>query len=140
MEDLLDQANEVQDMMGRAYGVPDDIDEDELQAGKERELTFIEIIHMCFADAMMGEWIELDALGDEMFDVEEESPAYLNAPEAGSAPLPNVTEADIIAVSRDLSRWDCHWGSSNLFFKIRIRWINKRNRCFNKILKFIILI
>lgn len=33
MEDLLEQANEVQEIMSRSYGVPQDIDEDELQAG-----------------------------------------------------------------------------------------------------------
>lgn len=50
MEDIMDQANEIQETLGRSYGVPDDIDEDELEA-------------------------ELDALGDEMF--EEEEPSYL---------------------------------------------------------------
>ncbi|EGG06877.1 uncharacterized protein MELLADRAFT_35807, partial [Melampsora larici-populina 98AG31] len=34
MEDLIEQANEVQESLGRSYGVPDEIDEDELQAGK----------------------------------------------------------------------------------------------------------
>lgn len=32
MEDLIEQANEVQGSLGRAYGVPDEIDEEELQA------------------------------------------------------------------------------------------------------------
>jgi charged multivesicular body protein 5 len=32
MEDLIEQANEVQESLGRSYGVPDEIDEDELQA------------------------------------------------------------------------------------------------------------
>lgn len=34
MEDLLEQANEIQETMARSYAVPDEIDEDELQAGK----------------------------------------------------------------------------------------------------------
>jgi hypothetical protein len=34
MEDLIEQANEVQESLGRSYGVPDQIDEDELQAGQ----------------------------------------------------------------------------------------------------------
>lgn len=34
MEDLLEQSNEIQEVMGRSYGVPDDLDEDDLQAGK----------------------------------------------------------------------------------------------------------
>lgn len=50
MEDIMDQANEIQETLGRSYGVPDDIDEDELEA-------------------------ELDALGDELY--EEEEPSYL---------------------------------------------------------------
>ena len=33
MEDLLEQSNEIQEVMGRSYGVPDDLDEDDLQAG-----------------------------------------------------------------------------------------------------------
>lgn len=34
MEDLIEQANEVQESLGRSYGVPDEVDEDELQAGR----------------------------------------------------------------------------------------------------------
>ena len=33
MEDMIEQANEIQESLGRSYGVPDEIDEDELQAG-----------------------------------------------------------------------------------------------------------
>lgn len=33
MEDLLEQANEIQDALGRSYAVPDEIDELDLQAG-----------------------------------------------------------------------------------------------------------
>ncbi|KAG8928308.1 hypothetical protein FRC03_000825 [Tulasnella sp. 419] len=49
MEDLIEQANEIQESLGRSYGVPEEIDEDELQA-------------------------ELDAL--ETLE-EEETPSYL---------------------------------------------------------------
>ncbi|KAG8960809.1 hypothetical protein FRC00_014095, partial [Tulasnella sp. 408] len=49
MEDMIEQANEIQESLGRSYGVPDEIDEDELQA-------------------------ELDAL--ETLE-EEETPSYL---------------------------------------------------------------
>ncbi|KAL7753653.1 Vacuolar protein-sorting-associated protein 60 [Sorochytrium milnesiophthora] len=62
MEDLLEQANEVQEMLGRTYGLPDDIDEADLEA-------------------------ELDALGDELLMEEEETPSYLIETE----PLPGVT-------------------------------------------------
>ena len=34
MEDLLEQANEIQETISRSYAVPDEIDEDELQAGQ----------------------------------------------------------------------------------------------------------
>jgi charged multivesicular body protein 5 len=34
MADLLEAANEIQETMSRSYAVPDEIDEDELQAGK----------------------------------------------------------------------------------------------------------
>ena len=33
MEDLLEQANDIQESLGRTYGVPEDIDEEELEAG-----------------------------------------------------------------------------------------------------------
>ena len=33
MEDLLEQANEVQATLGRSYAVPDEIDEADLEAG-----------------------------------------------------------------------------------------------------------
>ncbi|KAJ1311213.1 hypothetical protein OPQ81_009713 [Rhizoctonia solani] len=35
MEDLLEQANEIQEMMGRSYGVPEEVDEAELEAELE---------------------------------------------------------------------------------------------------------
>ncbi|CAG8470465.1 13987_t:CDS:2 [Acaulospora colombiana] len=61
MEDLLEQANEIQDSLGRTYGLPEDIDEDELEA-------------------------ELDALGDEL-SFEEEEPSYLQETPASELPL-----------------------------------------------------
>jgi hypothetical protein len=33
MSDLLEQANEIQEAMGRSYAVPDEIDEADLEAG-----------------------------------------------------------------------------------------------------------
>ncbi|KAI8060322.1 Snf7 family, partial [Gongronella butleri] len=52
MEDLLAQSSEVQEMLGRSYDLPDDVDEDDLAA-------------------------ELDALGDELAFEDEEVPSYL---------------------------------------------------------------
>ncbi len=34
MEDMLEQTNEIMETMGRPYGLPDDVDEDDLEAGK----------------------------------------------------------------------------------------------------------
>lgn len=33
MEDLLEQANEIQESLGRSYAVPDELDESDLKAG-----------------------------------------------------------------------------------------------------------
>ncbi|KAJ2019467.1 Vacuolar protein-sorting-associated protein 60 [Coemansia sp. IMI 209128] len=54
MEDAMEQANEIQELMGRSYNTPDDIDEQDLEA-------------------------ELDALGDDL-DLDEEIPSYLSDP------------------------------------------------------------
>lgn len=34
MEDMLDQANEIQEALSRTYGLPEDIDEADLEAGR----------------------------------------------------------------------------------------------------------
>ena len=41
MEDLIEQANEIQESLGRSYGVPDEVDEADLQAG-----AFLELIRI----------------------------------------------------------------------------------------------
>lgn len=41
MEDLLEQANEIQESLGRSYAVPDEIDEADLEAGKCRVRSVI---------------------------------------------------------------------------------------------------
>ncbi|KAF9821477.1 hypothetical protein IEO21_00723 [Rhodonia placenta] len=43
MEDLLEQANEVQESLSRSYAVPDEIDEADLQAGTDTELDALEL-------------------------------------------------------------------------------------------------
>lgn len=55
MEDMLELAGEVQETLGRAYGLPDDVDEDDLEA-------------------------ELEALGDDFLGEEEDS-SYLDVPD-----------------------------------------------------------
>ena len=34
MEDMMELAGEVQETLGRAYGLPEDVDEDDLEAGE----------------------------------------------------------------------------------------------------------
>ena len=67
MEDLLEQANEIQESLGRSYAVPDELDEADLQAG----MLFCTValpVHSHLA-------LELEALE---LEVEEEGPSYLN--------------------------------------------------------------
>ena len=52
----MEQANDIQEALGRSYGLPEDIDEEELEA-------------------------ELDALGDELDFEEEAEPSYLQESE-----------------------------------------------------------
>ena len=39
MEDLLEQANEIQESLGRSYAVPDELDEADLEAGKSNTVS-----------------------------------------------------------------------------------------------------
>ncbi|KAL9936362.1 hypothetical protein V8E36_004430 [Tilletia maclaganii] len=65
MEDLIDQANEVQETLGRTYGVPEEIDEADLQA-------------------------ELDALQDDFAEEESAVPSYLQ--QEGPSALPDFID------------------------------------------------
>lgn len=62
MQDLMEDANEIQEALGRTYGLPNDIDEADLEA-------------------------ELDALGDDIGTEAEEVPSYLQEPEIPTAPV-----------------------------------------------------
>lgn len=68
MEDLLEQANEIQESLGRSYAVPDELDEEDLEAGK---LSSFSIYH-----PRIEAWLvpELDAL---QYEEEEEGTSYL---------------------------------------------------------------
>jgi len=44
MEDLLEQANEIQETLGRSYAVPDEIDEADLEAGMFPGVYFSQFI------------------------------------------------------------------------------------------------
>jgi len=41
MEDLLEQANEIQETLGRSYAVPDELDEADLEAGMFQGFIFV---------------------------------------------------------------------------------------------------
>lgn len=72
MEDLIEQANEIQESLGRSYGVPDEVDEADLQA-------------------------ELDALGlDDDPIGENETPSYLQDAQA----LPDFVDAAPVELER----------------------------------------
>lgn len=60
LEDMLEQANEVQEALGRSYGTPD-VDEDELEAG----LAAIHYLRILIK-IITFEILELEALGDEL--------------------------------------------------------------------------
>lgn len=68
LEDFTDQANEIQEVMGRSYGMPE-VDDDELEA-------------------------ELDALGDDL--ALDEDSSYLDDVATPSVPT-NVPGADSVA-------------------------------------------
>ena len=44
MEDLLEQANEIQESLGRSYAVPDELDEADLEAGKSKTVIAIILV------------------------------------------------------------------------------------------------
>lgn len=70
MEDLLDQANEIQESLGRSYAVPDELDEADLEAGKlVAPHPFVP--HSKSFDLFLT---ELDALA---LEEETEGPSYL---------------------------------------------------------------
>lgn len=80
MEDLIEQANEVQESMSRTYGVPDEVDEADLEA-------------------------ELDALGDDFGEEEEGIPSYLRE---DATELPDfVDEPPVVESVGDLSQSRC---------------------------------
>ena len=82
LEDLMEQANEIQEVMSRSYGLPDGLDEDDLEAGacggprrrvgpacpdKKRQWPPVDALRCA----------ELAALGDDL-GVQEAAPSYLD--------------------------------------------------------------
>ena len=83
MEDMLEQANEIQEALGRSYGVPDSVDEADLEAG----IASVDVA------PLLKLWAELDALGDDLLQDEMEGePSYLpEASESITAPDANAS-------------------------------------------------
>ncbi|KAG2757481.1 hypothetical protein P692DRAFT_20305913 [Suillus brevipes Sb2] len=69
MEELLEQANEIQESLGRSYAVPDEIDEADLEAGTYTHGFSFRLSRNIMIIA------ELDAL---QLEEEEEGPSYLS--------------------------------------------------------------
>lgn len=89
MEDLIEQANDIQESLGRSYGVPDEVDETDLQAG--------EFLFFGYDVLKPTEnHVELDALGlDDEPIGENETPSYLQDAQSlpdfvDSAPLEDL--------------------------------------------------
>lgn len=78
MEDMLEQADEVQQALGRSYGMPE-IDDADLEAGASLHLFHT---YFPYFELVCSPVSELDALGDEI-GLDEDS-SYLD--EAVSAP------------------------------------------------------
>lgn len=74
MEDLIEQANEVQESMSRTYGVPDEVDEADLEAGA---LPVSRALSASHPKLTVSSLAELDALGDDWGEEEEAIPSYL---------------------------------------------------------------
>jgi len=70
MAEMLEQANEIQETMGRSYAVPDEIDEADLEAGVAHSpfLPQVTLLNLYC--------LELEALSSELPD--EETPSYLS--------------------------------------------------------------
>ncbi len=68
MEDLLEQATEIQESLGRSYAVPDDLDEADLEAGVSP------VFRRCSTQNNILHRSELDALA---LEEEDEGASYL---------------------------------------------------------------
>lgn len=81
MEDLMEQANDIQETLGRSYGVPEEVDEADLEAGER--IHFLPFLPSSSTNhpnhlsrSPRGTSTELEALGDDFLE-EEEVPSYL---------------------------------------------------------------
>lgn len=67
----MDESNEVQELLSRSYATPDYIDEADLEAGTQ---SFV----YCYCTYASPPFLELEMLGTESFELEEERPSYLD--------------------------------------------------------------
>lgn len=104
MEDLMEQANEVQESMSRTYGVPDEVDEADLEAGMSSDLAWSERSDLSWLTI-----IELDALGDD-FEEEAGIPSYLR--EEGME-LPDFVDAEPSTLERPVRQVSPTWRIAN---------------------------
>jgi len=105
MEDLIDQANEIQESLGRSYGVPDEIDESDLQAGESTRfprsrITLERSREPTLTSPLLDSlrFAELDALADEGYAEEESEgqlPSYLR--DSSTHALPDFVDSDPIS-------------------------------------------
>lgn len=98
MEDLMEAANEVQESMSRTYGVPEELDEADLQAGKHA----FPKVNARVRDSISVFPVELDALEDELaFESvsgnDEAIPSYLR--DDIHEPLPDLVDDKPLEVS-----------------------------------------
>lgn len=102
MADYLEQAEEVQEALGRSYGMPD-VDEDELEAGKTIFFCWFAPLFWCFLFRIKNLvlFTELAALGDEL--ALDEDTSYLdNAVAAPSVPSKEPGAESIAAGPRGI--------------------------------------
>jgi charged multivesicular body protein 5 len=100
MEDLIDQANEIQESLGRSYGVPDEIDESDLQAGQSLFFTPCSLASSSPAESpllLYANFPELDALADEGYAVDESEGALPSYLRDSSAAMPDFVDSDPVS-------------------------------------------
>lgn len=86
MQDLIESATEIQETLGRSYGVPDEIDEADLEAGMS-----------CLLCSFLANrnYAELDALGDDLNEIDE-TPSYLQNPDSNPPEtIPELLETPV---------------------------------------------
>ncbi len=74
----MDDSNEVQELLSRSYATPDYIDDADLEAGKMKEELLQCMCVIILSFSFLFKKLELEMLGTESFEFEEERPSYLD--------------------------------------------------------------